>query len=140
MLDVKNDLLREDLQALDATHPVTVLGLEANHYGVTLSIDNPAGFTVVAADQPDEVPSTKLTMLWRLNEQFPHSRPDMFWLRPFLKLPSGNWPAAGDHFEVIHGKRWQRFSWHLKDPWVPGRHHLEDHYLPFARTRLQQVL
>lgn len=133
-----NDLLRDDLQALDAITPVTVLGLENQHWGVTLDIEAPAGFVLEAADSPTEAAQGRLQILLRLNEQFPHTRPDMFWVRPFLKLPGGRWPGAAEHFEVIHGKKWQRFSWHLKE-WSPGRHHLATTFWPFVIERLKQV-
>src|SRR4051812_1581135 len=82
-----------------------------------LKPDGRAGWLVlkdfaVASDVYDRG-STDL--LIRIPEGYPMAGLDMFYVDPPLKLRTGNYPPAADHFEDHIGRKWQRFSRHLND-------------------------
>ena len=51
----------------------------------------------------------------------PNGALDMFWTSPDLVRVDGRSPTKADMFEVYHGERWRRFSWHRNGTWKPGR-------------------
>lgn len=69
----------------------------------------PAGFT-----------PSRVQLLLKLPPSFPDAAPDMFWVRPTVRTPSGCVPRS-TCIERLLGRDWQRFSWHLKQgAWRPG--------------------
>jgi len=76
----------------------------------------PAGF------QPDRV-----QLLVKLPPSFPDAAPDMFWVHPEAKTPSGVVPRSTSS-ERLLDKDWQRYSWHLAaGAWKPGVSTLRDY-------------
>jgi E2/UBC family protein E/multiubiquitin len=46
---------------------------------------------------------------------------DMWWIAPAIRLRvTGAYPPAAEHFEMLLGRRWQRFSRHLNQAWRAG--------------------
>ena len=62
----------------------------------------------------------EVELLIRLPISYPNARPDMFWTRPDVKLPSGAWPLNADVKENYVGLPWQRWSRHWTGRWRPG--------------------
>lgn len=56
---------------------------------------------------------TQTDLMIRIPSGYPLAGLDMFYVDPPLKLQSGGYPPAADHFEEHLGRRWQRFSRHL---------------------------
>lgn len=76
-------------------------------------------------------------LLVKLPPLFPEAAPDMFWVAPSVRAPGGRPPRATSS-EVLLGRPWQRFSWHLaKGAWAPGQSTLRD-YLRCVRGRFQR--
>jgi hypothetical protein len=76
----------------------------------------PSGF------HPDRV-----QLLVKLPPTFPDAAPDMFWVHPEVKTPSGGLPRATST-EHLLDRDWQRFSWHLAaGEWRPGVSGLRDY-------------
>lgn len=87
----------------------------------------PAGYSVAKADVLIKVPVA-----------FPDARPDMFWVRPPLKLASGAEPQATS-LENIGNESWQRYSWHLQpNGWHAGTSRLRD-FVRAVLARLHRV-
>lgn len=59
-------------------------------------------------------------ILLRVPAQYPLAGLDMFYAEPWVKLRSGSYPPAAEVAQDLLGRRWQRFSRHLKEPWRPG--------------------
>jgi hypothetical protein len=76
-------------------------------------------------------------LLLKLPTSYPNGKPDMFWTDEDLLLAGGSVPHKGDVIEEIDGKKWRRFSWHLKS-WTPGRDDIHT-FLAFVDRRLAQV-
>ena len=75
----------------------------------------PTGFT------PNQV-----QLLVKLPPGFPDAAPNMFWVHPAVRTPSGCLPRSTCN-ERLLGKDWQRFSWHLAPgAWKPGVSSLRD--------------
>lgn len=75
----------------------------------------PAGFT------PSQV-----ELLIKLPPGFPDAAPDMFWVHPEVRIDGGGLPIATSN-ELLLGRTWQRFSWHLAaGAWKPGISTLRD--------------
>lgn len=71
--------------------------------------------------QPDRV-----RLLLKLAPTFPDAAPDMFWVHPEVKAPSGSLPRSTST-ERLLGEDWQRFSWHMAaGAWTPGVSTLRD--------------
>ena len=76
----------------------------------------PAGY------QPNRV-----QLLVKLPPTFPDAAPDMFWVHPEVKAPTGTLPR-GASTERLLDRDWQRFSWHLAaGAWTPGISTLRDY-------------
>jgi hypothetical protein len=56
----------------------------------------------------------------RIPAQYNNAALDMFYCDPPLKLRSGAYPQAAEHFEEHVGRHWQRFSRHFPTPWRAG--------------------
>jgi len=78
-------------------------------------------FEVPAGFEPNRV-----ELLVKLPPGFPDAAPDMFWVHPAVRTPTGDVPRATTN-ERLLGKNWQRFSWHLAaGAWKPGVSELRD--------------
>lgn len=74
-------------------------------------------------------------LLVKLPPLFPEAAPDMFWVRPAVKLRNGQLPRSTSN-ENLLGSTWQRFSWHLVgNAWKPGTSTIRD-FLRCVRGRL----
>jgi hypothetical protein len=70
---------------------------------------------------------SRVQLLVKLPPAFPDAAPDMFWVFPEVRTPSGVLPR-GTSTERLLGKDWQRFSWHLvAGAWKPGVSTLRDY-------------
>lgn len=68
---------------------------------------------------------------------YPNSRIDMFWVYPKIFLREGNKiPDGANSDEVMLGKTWQRFSWHVQ-AWNPAHDNIIS-YLDTVDWRLCQ--
>jgi hypothetical protein len=139
---VENEILRQELDALKAAHQLDVIGFDGTFYGIVLRDWRlPPGRFVYTATPgtpiTDGTPAVQVDVLLRIQKLYPHSAPDMFWIRPFVRLPSGAVPQASESREDYFGFQWQRFSWHLKSGWTPIQDTLLD-YVAFVDRRLQQ--
>lgn len=80
-----------------------------------------SGYGLPAGFQPGTV-----DLLVKLPPGFPDAQPDMFWVYPAVKTPSGSLPRSTS-MEPLLGRQWQRFSWHLAaGAWQPGVSTLRD--------------
>jgi hypothetical protein len=69
---------------------------------------------------------SQVDLLVKLPPGFPDAAPDMFWVHPEVRAPNGSVPKATSP-ELLLGKNWQRFSWHLAPgAWKPGVSELRD--------------
>lgn len=137
-----NEILAAELAALPPSLKAEVVGFDSTFYGVLLpQFPLPPG-RFVAEATPDSpigagTPVTHVDVLLRLQKLYPQAAPDMFWVRPYLRLASGGVPQASEQREAYFGKIWQRFSWHLRSGWTPMQDTLED-FVAFVRLRLKQ--
>lgn len=103
-------------------------------------VQQPGGWTFLIVNDypmPDGFKPDVVRLLIKLPPQFPDAAPDMFWLNPEVRTPSGTNPQ-GTSVEVLLGGRWQRFSWHLlPGAWSPGTSTLRD-YMRCVRARLEK--
>ncbi len=91
-----------------------------------------AEFQLPLGFRPDRV-----RLLLKLAPTYPDAAPDMFWVYPHVKAPSGCPPRATSS-EHLLGLEWQRFSWHLATAaWIPGISTLRD-YLRCVAARFQR--
>lgn len=139
---IDNEVIRSELAALSANHPVEVIGFDGQFFGVLVKARPLPPGRFVAEETPgmtiaSGAPLNSVDVLMRLNKMYPHAAPDMFWVRPFLRLASGAVPQAAEQREGYFGETWQRFSWHLKSGWTPIQDTLVE-YLAFIDRRLQQ--
>ena len=104
------------------------------------SISQPDGWTFLVVPNyplPDGFSPGRVRLLVKLPPSFPDAAPDMFWLNPPIRTPSGVAPQ-GTSIETVLGADWQRFSWHLlPGAWRPGTSSLRD-YLRCVRARLEK--
>lgn len=69
---------------------------------------------------PDGFAPNRVDLLVKLPPGFPDAAPDMFWVHPAVLGPNGVVPKATSP-DLLLGKVWQRFSWHLAPgAWKPG--------------------
>lgn len=66
---------------------------------------------------------------------YPNSKMDMFWVEPWLTLPDGRKPQAGEAIETYLSRPWQRFSWHVQK-WNPA----VDSVVSYLNTVKQRLL
>jgi hypothetical protein len=59
-------------------------------------------------------------LLVRLRPGWPDTKPDMFWVDPPIAYTGGGRPAASNSMESYLGRRWQRFSRHIRNGWKSG--------------------
>lgn len=86
---------------------------------------------------PEGLSPKTVQLLLKLPPGFPDAAPDMFWLSPQIRTPTGVAPQ-GTSIETVIGAPWQRFSWHLNPgAWRPGISTLRD-YLRCVRSRLEK--
>ena len=91
-----------------------------------------SGYRVPGGYAPAEV-----RLLLKLSPSFPDGAPDMFWVLPALRTPSGTPRATST--ERLLGEDWQRFSWHLAPgAWIPGVSTLRD-FLRCVAARFQKL-
>lgn len=104
------------------------------------SVAQPDGWTFLVVPDyplPDGFSPGRVRLLVKLPPSFPDAAPDMFWLSPQVRTPSGCAPQ-GTSIETLFGTQWQRFSWHLlPGVWRPGTSTLRD-YLRCVRARLEK--
>lgn len=106
----------EELHRLGVPPGAVVHPQGKGHHVVLPCVPTGEAFTEPAVD-----------VLVKLPPGFPDASPDMFWVYPPLQLRSGGNPRNADQFEEQHGRRWQRFSWHLRPgAWRPGRSTFDD--------------
>ncbi len=79
---------------------------------------------------------THVDVLLQLPQGYPLAGLDMYWVSPDLTLKTGGYPEAANVFENYVGRRWQRFSRHLAQPWKPGQDSLPS-FLALALGELQ---
>ena len=72
-------------------------------------------------------------LLLKLPLSYRSGKPDMFWTDVDLTLHDGRVPNRADVIEVVCGRKWRRFSWHLTS-WNPGSDDLGT-YLEFVDSR-----
>jgi hypothetical protein len=100
----------------------------------------PDGWTFLVIGEyplPDGFSPSVVRLLVKLPPSFPDAAPDMFWLEPRVRTPSGGAPQ-GTSVDTALGKPWQRFSWHLlPGAWLPGISTLRD-YMRCVRARLEK--
>jgi hypothetical protein len=64
---------------------------------------------------------TCVDLLLQLPGSWPDGTPDMFYVDPPMRVAATRaWPKAADHFPVIGGRKWQRWSRHFQAVWRPG--------------------
>lgn len=86
---------------------------------------------------PEGFTPSRVELLMKLPPTFPDAAPDMFWVYPPVKAPSGCPPRATSA-ERLLGRDWQRFSWHLAaGAWQPGVSTLRD-FLRSVAGRFQR--
>ena len=81
---------------------------------------------------------TSTDLLLMLPLSYPAGRPDMFWVEPEVVLANDAVPKNADSTEDHLGRRWRRFSWHLRS-WNPVSDDLRT-YLEFVNSRLVKVI
>ena len=77
-------------------------------------------------------------LLLRLPPGFPDAAPDMFWLDPPVRGPSGGTIAGTESMQSFLGRNWQRWSRHIQGQWRPGVDNLVT-YLAYVRRCLNQA-
>ena len=68
---------------------------------------------------------------------YPSAQPDCFFADPALRLANGASPGNSG-FQPLGGENRLWFSWHLQQPWNPGRHSLLT-YVRFIQERLRNA-
>jgi hypothetical protein len=69
----------------------------------------------------------KTDVLVQVQQGYPVTAMDMFWVPGTMTLSGGRAPSQAAHHEAFLGLQWQRFSWHYVQPWDPTRHNLVTH-------------
>ncbi|MFZ1907330.1 MAG: E2/UBC family protein [Steroidobacteraceae bacterium] len=104
------------------------------------SKSQPDGWTFLIVPDyplPEGLLPRAVRLLLKLPPTFPDAAPDMFWLSPQIRTPTGVAPQ-GTAIENVIGAQWQRFSWHLTPgAWRPGISTLRD-YMRCVRARLEK--
>ena len=113
----------------------TEVGVEADRLAVH---EQPGGWKFVVLSGfplPESYAPDVVELLVKLPPLFPDAAPDMFWVRPAVKLRNGQLPRSTSNENVL-GATWQRFSWHLVgDAWKPGTSTFRD-FIRCVRGRL----
>lgn len=139
---IDNDILRAELAVVAERCKVEVIGFDGQFYGMVLR-ERPLPRGKFVHDETPGIsgnsgaPIETTDVLLRINKMYPHAAPDMFWVRPFVRLATGAIPQAAEHRESHFGLLWQRFSWHLRSGWTPIHDTLDD-YVAFVDRRLAQ--
>jgi len=95
----------------------------------TVHADAGGWFFLVVSDYalPTGYTPNRVQLLLKLPPTFPDAAPDMFWLYPEVKAPTGNMPRSTSTERLLN-QDWQRFSWHLvPGAWKPGVSSLRDY-------------
>jgi len=69
---------------------------------------------------PDRFDRSCTDLLILIPQGYPLAGLDMFFADPWVKLHSGELPGQADVPQEYLGRKWQRFSRHLQQPWRPG--------------------
>jgi hypothetical protein len=138
-----NDVLAEEFKALAEAWEARLEADDGTFYNILVpNVPLPAGKYLAGATPNSPVapnmPLEHVDVLLRIHHGYPHAAPDMFWVRPHMRLPSGGFPGAAENMETYLGQVWQRFSWHLAQPWRPLAFTLKDNYMPFVLRRLRE--
>ena len=104
------------------------------------SLPQPGGWTFLVVRNyplPVGLSPAAADLLVKLPPTFPDAAPDMFWMNPQVRTPTGGAPQ-GTTPEPLLGASWQRFSWHLRPgAWRPGVSTLRD-FMRCVRARLEK--
>ena len=133
--DISEVLPEDDVKYLKEKYPNHVVRSVGAELHVLLK-----GFPFPGHYSPREA-----DVLLRLPASYPNAAPDMFWVKPDVKLASGGWPincehhevpGAGKGSEVYESVAWQRWSRHFGDGgWIVGAHGLQS----FVRAIVQEL-
>jgi hypothetical protein len=108
--------------------------------GLPFKVSWQGGFTMVQIEDyppgPGLLPD-RVTVLLRLPAGFPDVYPDMFWVDPPIRRPSGGAIAGTQAMETHLGRQWQRWSRHVIHNWRPGIDNLTT-YLAYVRRCFDQ--
>jgi Prokaryotic E2 family E len=77
----------------------------------------------------------EVDVLVKIPPGYPVASLDMFWVHPELHLANGTCPPSANCFEEHEGRKWQRFSRHLRG-WRPGIDSLDS----FLRVALKELV
>ncbi len=69
---------------------------------------------------PERYEPARTDLMIRIPAQYPLAQLDMFYVAPEVRLKGGSYPQNAEVFEEFLGRRWQRFSRHLAQPWRAG--------------------
>jgi hypothetical protein len=69
---------------------------------------------------PEVYDRPETDLMIRIPAQFNIAALDNYYVDPPIRLKTGGYPPAADHFEDHAGRKWQRFSRHLPRPWRAG--------------------
>lgn len=86
-------------------------------------LPNGDGACLVVKNYPvngDQFDRSATDLMIRIPAQYNNAALDMFYADPPLRLKSGAYPPAAEHFETHSGRNWQRFSRHFNTPWRAG--------------------
>jgi hypothetical protein len=120
------ELLDEDKAYLDSKgHAYEVVADGAN--GGVVFKDFPLA--------PGKYDREKTDLLICIPKTYNDAKLDNYYVDPPVKLSGGGYPDRADHFEDHVGKRWQRFSRHVKQ-WRPGIDFLQN-FMPLVERELQ---
>jgi hypothetical protein len=120
------ELLDEDRRYLDGKGLAYETVTDGANGGVILK-----GFPLA----PGKYNCDKTDLLICIPQGYNDAKLDNFYCDPPVKLKDGNYPNAATEFEDHAGKRWQRFSRHLKH-WRPGIDFLQN-FMPLVERELQ---
>lgn len=101
-------------------------------------VDDGANGGVIFKDFPlaaGKYDREKTDLLICIPKGYNDAKLDNYYVNPPVKLKDGGYPDRADHFEDHAGKRWQRFSRHVKH-WRPGIDFLQN-FMPLVERELQ---
>ena len=107
-------------------------------FGLSAETTVDGGFVTVRIDDfpvPLPLVPQSVSLLLRLPMGFPDATPDMFWVDPPVRGPTGGQVAGTELIEVHAGRNWQRWSRHIQGHWRPGVDNLAT-YLAYVRRCL----
>ena len=109
--------------------------------GIEYQIEPESGMTCVVLRSwplPVGFSQPAVDLLVRLAPGYPDVPPDMWWFSPAVHMPNGTELPNTSVYEDYLGRRWQRWSRHLRpDQWRSGMDGLEN-YVTLIRNELQQ--